>query len=235
MRWFWRGAALVVAGAAALVIWRNGADSRRWMLEVIAQLREAGPLVFFGAMAVLPSFGFPLLPFALTAGPVFGERYGAGGVIGAAVVAVACNVTLSYLLAAHALRPWAKALLARWGYSDAWMRRDFGWRWVLFVRIAPGLPFFVQSYLLGVMRAPFVRYLVISTVVPGIYLAATILLGDSLWHQRGPEIFWSLGLLAGVGLLFELLRRRRRAIDALEIPCAGPTAAKTAPLFPPAP
>lgn len=198
------------------------------MLEVLARLREAGPLVFFGAMAVLPSFGFPLLPFALTAGPVFGERYGAGGVIAAAVVAVACNVTLSYLIAAHALRPWAKTLLARWGYGDAWLRRDFGWRWVLFVRLAPGLPFFVQSYLLGLTRAQFAPYVVISTCVPGTYIAATILLGDSLWNNRARDIYWSLGLLTVAGLVVYWLRRRRANVG-MEMPCPDSDAGKTAP------
>ena len=43
---------------------------------LLERVAAAGPLVFFGAMAVLPSVGVPNSPFALAAGPVFGERLG---------------------------------------------------------------------------------------------------------------------------------------------------------------
>ena len=47
----------------------------------IAFFREAGPWPFFIAMAVLPAVGFPLSPFALAAGPVFGPTLGVGKAI----------------------------------------------------------------------------------------------------------------------------------------------------------
>lgn len=203
-------AALVVA----LALWQ-GEMLKSWTLTAIDGLRAAGPLWFFAAMAVLPALGFPLLPFALAAGPVFGERLGTSGVVACALAAVACNVSLSYVIAARVLRPWTARLLARWGYGDVLeQRRDFGWRWVLFVRLAPGLPFFVQSYLLGLTRAQFAPYVVISTVVPGVAIAGTVWFGDTLWRAHGREALWSIGVVVAVVLLWGWLRRRRARAQA---------------------
>lgn len=179
------------------------------MIATMDALRAAGPGWFFGAMAVLPAFGFPMLPFALAAGPVFGAQLGTATVMACALAAIAANVTLSYLIAARALFPWAQALLGRWGQADALARADFGWRWVLFVRLAPGLPFFVQSYLLGLTRARFAPYVVISTVVPGVSIAAAIWLGDSLWRAHASDALWSIGALVAVGLVVQWMRSRR--------------------------
>lgn len=216
--------ALGVSGAAWALWWRGG-DIRGWMDGTIGALRGAGPVWFFGAMAVLPSFGFPMLPFALAAGPVFSPQLGTAGVIACALVAVACNVTLSYVVAAKVLRPWTAALLTRWGYADVLARRrDFGWRWVLFVRLAPGLPFFVQSYLLGLTRAQFAPYVVISTLVPGAYIAGTIWFGDALWRAQGRDVLWSAGVVVAVGLVWSWLQQRRSR--AGEIPCSAPGQSK---------
>lgn len=200
-----------LVGVAAVVAWQNAEEVRRGVQATMDMLRGAGPGWYFGAMAILPSFGFPMLPFALTAGPVFGAQLGLPMVMACAIAAIAVNVALSYLLAAHALRPWAGALLARWGQGDALVRGDFGWRWILFVRLAPGLPFFVQSYLLGLTRAPLAPYIVISTAVPGISIAAAIWLGDSLWRAHAREALWSMGALIAVVLAAQWMRRRRAA------------------------
>lgn len=220
----WRLAAVAALFiVVAVVAWRNGEEARRAVLATMDALRTAGPGWYFGAMAVLPSFGFPMLPFALTAGPVFGAQLGTPVVMACALAAIAANVTLSYFIAAHVLRPWAGALLARWGHADALARADFGWRWILFVRLAPGLPFFVQSYLLGLTRAQFAPYLVISTVVPGVSIAAAIWLGDSLWRAHARDVLWSVGVLVAAVLAVQWMRRRRPT-EANEnaLPPSGP-------------
>lgn len=207
----WRVLAFVVIAIGLAVLgWLRGGEIRQWANAAIGTLRDAGPVWFFAAMAVLPTLGFPLLPFALAAGPVFSPQLGRMGVIACALAAVACNVSLSYGVAAKVLRPWTSALLQRWGYANVLeQRRDFGWRWVLFVRLAPGLPFFVQSYLLGLTRARFAPYVLISTLVPGAYIAGTIWFGDALWQAHARDVLWSTGVLVAAVLVVSWVRRRR--------------------------
>ena len=81
----WIGYTLLGVGAAG---WAWGSELRSVVDEVMAWLRAAGPGVFFSAMAVLPLLGFPLAPFTLAAGPVFGPQLGVATVIACALCAV---------------------------------------------------------------------------------------------------------------------------------------------------
>jgi len=87
----------VLLVAATLVV--RGLDLKALLASGLDLIRGAGPVVFFGSMAVLPSFGAPLSPFALTAGSVFAPTLGMPLVIVLALTAVTFNIMLSYYLA----------------------------------------------------------------------------------------------------------------------------------------
>jgi uncharacterized membrane protein YdjX (TVP38/TMEM64 family) len=205
--------ALVLVG---LLAWAaRGLGISALMTQVVTSLREAGPLVFFGAMAVLPAFGFPLLPFTLTAGPVFGPSLGTGGVIGCAVLAVMINVALSYGLAATVLRPLVRWLVVRLGYRLPEMGASTPWFFITMVRVLPALPFWVQSYGLGLLRVNFLAYMVVSTLVPAGYIAGAVLFGDALFRGRSGAALAAFGLLATVGAAVHFLRRHLNARAAV--------------------
>ncbi len=211
------GLAVVVAGVAVLLRHTDlGAQADR----CVAVFREAGPLAFFTAMALLPAAGFPLAPFTLVAGPVFGPVIGVGNVILCTLLAVTVNVAISYWIASRALRP----LVCRWvtwlGYTMPEVQPHAAWTVILLVRIVPGPPFFLQSYLLGLARVPFGVYMLVSTVVPAAYLTGTILFSEAL--ARGDR--WAMAkaallfFVAG-GILHQLRRRFR---PATKLSAAGP-------------
>jgi uncharacterized membrane protein YdjX (TVP38/TMEM64 family) len=168
------------------------------LASLITTLRDAGPLVFFSAMALLPAFGMPLMPFALAAGPVFGPVLGTATVIACATLAIAVNITLSYWLAARGLRPVVLLVTTRLGYTLPQLHARNAWQWVLLARLAPGVPFCAQSYLLGLARAPLVPYAVLSVLIPMGYLSAAILGLDALLDGRTRT---ALIALAALGLL----------------------------------
>lgn len=200
---------VVVLGLVAVFAVRSGGPKELW-LQTDALLRAAGPLVFFAAMAVLPAVGFPLAPFTLIAGPVFGPQLGVVPTIGCAVSAVAANVALSYWMASGALRPWVLRLAGWLGYRVPEAGRNTAWQLVTLVRLAPGLPFWMQSYLLGVIRAPFVAYMVLSTAIPALYIAATIAGGEALMRGNTRVALLAFAALGFVAALIQFLRKRRR-------------------------
>jgi uncharacterized membrane protein YdjX (TVP38/TMEM64 family) len=162
-------------------------------------------------MALLPAVGFPLMPFTFAAGPVFGPTLGVGNVIVCALLAVMLNVTLSYWLATRALRPLVARLAAWLGYRLPETGAQSAWQLTTIIRLAPGLPFFMQSYLLGLMRTPFVVYMTVSTLVPAGYLVAVILFGDALWSGKGRNALLAASLLGIVAGVIHLLRKRQVA------------------------
>lgn len=207
----WRrgiGLGLLILAVVVAFTWL----AHTWGLAALAQravehLRTLGAPHFFLAMATLPAIGFPLLPFAIAAGPAFGPELGVAGVIACAVGAVVVNVALSYLVGARLLRGPVHALVRRFGYPLPELDPRHGWLVTLLVRVAPGPPFWVQSYALGLLRVPFRAYLVVSTLVPAGYLSAAILLGDALLQGRPRQALLAAAVFGCAAAGIVLVRR----------------------------
>lgn len=201
------GGALVAAGIHFYGGARLMAEARQAWSTAFAAFGAAGPAAFFGAMAVLPLFGFPISPFSLAAGPLFGASLGTPLVLVCGVTAIATNLTLSYWLARRALRPLLARLVARLGYRLPAASGEDATGLIVLVRVTPGPPFFVQNYLLGLADVPFGRYLGWSVLVQGAFGTGVMLFGDALAQGRGRIAFLAAGLLVGLVVATRLVRR----------------------------
>ncbi len=212
---------VVVAGFAVLVAvlavlaWKTGLGAA--FGAIVLGLREAGPPVFFVAMAALPAVGFPMLAFTLAAGPVFGPVLGTGWVIAWSLTAVVANLLLTYWLADRALRPLVSRLLTFFDIRLPDGMAGGDWQVALIVRLTPGPPFWVQSYLLGLIRVPLVPYLVVSTLVMAGYIVALVCGGEAIIEGNGRLAFAAAGVLVVSVAALQLLRQRtaRRRAAAL--------------------
>lgn len=195
----------------------SGLGPRELITLILEALREAGPVPFFAAMSLLPLAGFPVAAFTLAAGPAYGPLLGLPLVVTCAIAALALNVTLNYWLAARALRPLLSTWLTRLGYTLPEVSAKNAWTVSLLVRLTPGPPFFVQSYLLGLARIPFPIYLLVSLLVSGSYQAAIIIGGGALIEGRMVLALGAAALVALILLATSLLRRRlaRRDVPAI--------------------
>jgi chorismate lyase / 3-hydroxybenzoate synthase len=203
---------LVLAGGLAialvlLLLWGPKAGFWAVIDAVILRLREAGPVVFFAAMAVLPAVGFPLLAFTLAGGPVFGPILGPGWVIGWSLAAVTFNLLLTYWLALR-VRPSARRVLTYFGVRLPEMAAGDGWQLALIVRLTPGPPFWLQSYVLALVRVPLVPYLVVSLLVIAGYIIALVCGGAAIAEGNGRLAVVAAGVL--VACVITLLWWRKR-------------------------
>ena len=181
----------------------------RFLVEyVLTKLREAGPYAFFLSMAILPAFGFPLLPFALMAGPAFNPSLGSTKVTLFAILSVAVNVTLSYALSNRIFGPLIHRALKRLGYSIPELPTGTSWQAVFIIRLAPGLPFWVQSYLLGLLAVPFLPYIVVSTLVPSMYLTGAIIFGGAAWQGHTKVALLGASFLGLIACAVSIWRKR---------------------------
>ena len=95
----------------------------------------------------------------------------------------------------------------------------------LIVRLTPGPPFWVQSYLLGLLRVPLVPYLIVSLLVMTGYIVALISGAEALANGNGRLAFAAVGVLVVTVAGLQLWRHRtarRQAAAALPV-ALGPT------------
>ena len=215
---------LLAAGLAIVIVGLVGVGLKMGLREavdtVVLGLRGAGPLVFFGAMALLPAVGFPISPFTVAAGPVFGPTLGAGWVIVWSLTAVVVNLLLTYWLANRALRPIVSRLLTYFGIRLPDTTTGGAWQLAWIVRLTPGPPFWVQSYLLGLVRVPLMPYLVVSTFVTAGYIVALVCGGEAIVQGNGRLALAAVGVLVVTIAGLQLLRKRAARLKAA---AAGPT------------
>lgn len=197
---------LVVAAAGGLALLR-GLDVRGAIDTVLAMMREAGPLVFFSGMAVLPAFGFPLSPFTLSAGSIFGPTLGMPLVLLYMWLALSVNVAITYVLARWLGRPWLEKLVLRFGYRWPEVPADEYWDVAILFRVTPGPPFFLQSAILGLARVPLRVYLTVSILVAGMYGTAFAVFGEALLAGKGRMVLLGVGAFAALAVGTHLLRR----------------------------
>jgi len=216
--WLAAGLAAALAGLAFLAVQAGVIGA---IDSVVLGLRDAGPLAFFVAMALLPAVGFPMMAFTLAAGPVFGPSLGAGWVITWCLLAVLANLLISYWLAGRALRPLVGRLLTRFDCHLPENAAGDAWQVTLITRLTPGPPYWVQNYLLGLLRVPLVPYLVVSLLVMAGYLVALVLGGTAASEGNGRLGFAAVGILVVFVAALQVVRKRaaRRAAARL-VPAA---------------
>ena len=198
----------VVAAILQYIGWQTAWDEgKRVYTATMSAIESAGPAVFFSAMAILPGLGAPNLAFALVAGPVFGERFGLPLVIVFGLAALTFNLIVTYWLARTWLRPLLSRLLARFGYALPQVDSGDITDLIVLLRVTPGIPFFVQNYLLGLANAPFGRYLVISCAIQWVLNAAFMLFGEALNQGRGKLVLYAILLFAAVMVATRLARK----------------------------
>ena len=127
--------------------------------------------------------------------------------LAAAGAALLVNNALAYWLARYALRPWLERWISRTKYRIPRIESAEHAEITLLVRITPGPPFFVQSYLLGLAEIRFRTYLVISWLIAMAYATGCIVFGDAILHGKGRLAFLGFSALVAAALIVHLLRK----------------------------
>lgn len=169
----------------------------------LAVINHADPVWLFLAVVVLPLVGFPASPLLVAIGIRLGTATG--------MVFVGAAYLINFIIGYWLARSWFRAPLGRWlerrGQTLPDIAKADENQFILLVRITPGLPLFIQTYTLGFARVHFGRYLLYSMLIQMGYTFAFLSFGQSLqsaalWHS-----VLAVGLIVGVGLAVNLLRR----------------------------
>jgi uncharacterized membrane protein YdjX (TVP38/TMEM64 family) len=205
------GVAVVLACGVALGLWKSGLDGEDAVvcLKQAKDFLVAYPLWLFVALVVLPGFPFPASVLFLMAGVVWGEQ-----------PVVACGYGLTALALNQA---WTYALAAGPAHDGvAWVIRRFGWKMpvlktenltdtILVMRLVPGIPLFVQNYLLGLLRVPYGRYAWMSLVCNGPPVIGFILAGAGIAGGEWKTALMGIAVLVLAVVVVRILRRRGKS------------------------
>jgi len=200
-------AALAVAGGVAGILLLRGVDLRALIETTVEFVRELGPWTFFGAMALLPSFGVPLSTFTLTAGPVFVPTMGWPGVLVATWAAMAANIAITYVGARWLARPWLEKLVLHFGYNWPKVRAENHWDLTILARVTPGPPFVLQSVMLGLAQINFRIYMIGSVLISAVYGTVFVVFGEALLAGKGKMIVLGISAMAALSVGAHLLQR----------------------------
>lgn len=198
------------------------------MLEVISHawaafltaVGHANPALLFLAVVILPLLGCPASPLLVAIGIRLGALYGLA-FVGAAYL---LNFTAGYWLARGVFHAPLGRWLERRGQRIPQIAPADETQFILLLRITPGPPLFMQTYILGLARVDFGRYLLFSMLVQLGYSFALLSLGQSLHSNAIWHAVLAVGLVIGVGLAVNLFRRwlvARRTPAPVTPPVAG--------------
>lgn len=197
--------AVVLVVAAVLLL--RGVDIGALKDRVMGMMRDAGPVVFFTAMLLLPAAGVPMLAFTIPAGEAYAPQLGLGGVLALTLVILALNLALIYWLARYALRPVLTGLMKRYGYSVPRVTPENALTVILVVRLT-GSPYAVQGYILGLAETPFRIYMIASWLCVLPWAAGAVVLGQGIMNGNFKLVGIGLAVIAVAVVAVQLLRKR---------------------------
>lgn len=186
-------------------LFASGFDVER----LLESIRATNPVLFLGIMSLLPLAGFPIAAFYLYAGSAF--PWWQASLL--CSLALAVNISIAFPIARYFLAGPISQILERYRKTIPPLTRKNQFRVTFLVRSIPGIPYFMQNYLLAIIGVRFSHYFIISWLVQSVFAAGMAaiphLVEKTGWVTGG--IFLALG-----GIL--LLLHRAYSADPWRIP-----------------
>ena len=198
----------IAVGIAGLALFMYAVWSAYDHQAMMDWLRALRPLPYFAIIAILPAIGIPTTPLYILAGASFGAGVGLIG----SWIALAINAALCFWISRW-MRPLFERLLRRFDTElPDWSERERGrLRFALGVKLAPGAPASVKQYALGMSGISFGLYMAVTMLISGVYVAAFVVIGESLLDHRPSRIVSAVGVLAVLVVAVIWYRRRKKA------------------------
>jgi uncharacterized membrane protein YdjX (TVP38/TMEM64 family) len=211
---------LLVSGLlAGWLAWKTGINlaSLKEVWTVTQAYLTKNPWALFLALVILPGLPVPTSLLMLTAGVVWREQPVMA--CGLCMLALALNFTWTYWLAAGPARRLVEKLLTATSLKIPELPHGDHLKLILVLRLTPGIPLFLQNYLLGFLRAPFYLYLPVSLLCTGIIGSGVILSGAGLADGNLKWAITGVSLIVLGGVFTHLVRgwleRRKKAKEGV--------------------
>jgi uncharacterized membrane protein YdjX (TVP38/TMEM64 family) len=207
------GVCVVVGIGMLLALWRLGVDLAMLKAE---WLRAEGflkdrPWWLFAALVILPGLPVPTSALLLLAGTVWRDQ--PAEACGIALVALALNMAWTYWAAAWPARGLVEKLLAKSTVRIPKLPKHNHLRALLVMRLTPGMPLFIQNYVLGFLHVPFRLYLPVSLACSGFVACGIVLSGAGVAGGNFMPAVTGMGLIVVGLVIVRMLRGRLKNVE----------------------
>lgn len=179
-----------------------------WLIswkDLVLMWCQDHPAWLYVSLCVLPGLAFPVAPLLILAGIVWGATPKACLI---ALSAILLNVVWTHLLSSAPCRHLLIRILGdRWTkWKD--MPSDQAWRVALILRITPGIPLFLQNYLIGLLGVPLRVSLLLTIPITGTYVCGFVITGGAIFEGKSGLIAAGISLLIVASLAIQWLKKR---------------------------
>ncbi|AWT58881.1 MAG: hypothetical protein DF168_00053 [Candidatus Moanabacter tarae] len=175
-----------------------------WAGEVCDYLGDSEPWVFFTAFVILPLLGFPVFPFYLIAAELYG-RVPSILLVGASLMV---HLVIAFWIASRLFRGLISKLISRSRYHLPRIPSSEHVKLTVVLRITPGIPFFLQNYLLGLGGIAFRVFFFVSWPIQFLWGIAFILLGESAFEGNLSIGLMSVCFIIALLIVTKIVRER---------------------------
>jgi uncharacterized membrane protein YdjX (TVP38/TMEM64 family) len=175
--------------------------------QIILLFETVHPLVFVLGLILLPLVPIPVSPVWVLAGMRFGPAV-------AITMSAAClvgNFAIAHLLSARLFHASIEQMLVKRKFKVPQVKPEDQAMFCLMIRLFPGMPLFIQNYLLGVVRVNFGLYVLIGLPVQLLYATGFILFGEALFEGRTGMLVFAVLFMVVLVIAVKLLGKRYMA------------------------
>lgn len=163
----------------------------------------------FVSIAILPGFILPCAPLLLLAG-IWGTEFGVVQACLYSVLALTINLIWTYWFAYGPGRKIVNRLLKVFKYEIPELPSQNLNQWAIILRLTPGIPFIFTNYGLGLLKMPFVKYILISTPIISITDCGFVLASAGIFGGSWKYIWGGISILIIMILVGRILSKRKQ-------------------------
>ena len=182
--------------------------------QQVTDYGELYPGLLFAGIVLLPAFGFPASALLLLAGIVWGSNPASCAI---ALGAIFLNIIVTHSFAAgpgkRVISRFLGERLKPWERFSAADHAKVTW----LVRLTPGIPLFVQNYLLGFLGIPLRQSLLIALPVTGLYVCGFVLTGGAIFDGTWGLAITGVCLVAAAAFAARLMRKNY-SVSGMPVP-----------------
>ena len=163
----------------------------------------------FFSLAILPGFILPCAPLLVLAG-IWGAESGIGLACIYSVTALVINLIWTYWFAYGPGCSLTNKIINKFGHQIPQLPSNNLLQWATILRLTPGVPFIFSNYILGLLKMPFIKYLIVSVPIIAITDCGFILASAGIFGGGWKYIWSGISILVVIIITGRLIAGKKK-------------------------